>query len=642
VWPKPLDVGNGQVCASFAVDGSWLSLGRPHPGRGFVELTGAPPFEEAWRGRPDAVRRHRRELTLAANAALRLTGAVPEAVPDPGRSGRPRWSGADRGVSYEAEAWAAAGQPAVVQRHRWRAGPDRRPRRLALVFSGRIERPSFAEVTEVSPLPPLPSHTSTTADGTVLRMAAPALPAVARVTVTLAGGTTPGWRVEAGAARLPIRWDPSRDPTLELTVACALAPADPRVPDGCRPAGCSPPGPSPPGVGPAPARLHVPARLRPALSDLVDGVLHYVLGCTALAVAPGERCILTDHRLLQLSWTRDAYYQALLLLAARHLEPRGLGAVAEHLRWLWVRCDRGGNGWMRSHLPNGAVKDRAFQADQQLYPVLELLDYRQAAGSWPALPAGRGGWGETVAQAWRALPLDPDLRLVASQENAADDPASLPFLLSSQVLLWYTATRLRARADELGLDARALTDAAGTVQAAIRSRFACAGPFGTQWAYETDGRGRHRRYQDANDLPTALAPLWGLCPPEDPQWSATLRFALDGANPGWSPGRWGGLGSAHTPGTWPLGDLQEWVAASLLGDSGRAERVLGRLLAVAAPDGLLPETYDSETGTWLARHWFAWPSAALAALALGAPDLATAAGYRPWRAPGGAAASEGG
>jgi hypothetical protein len=565
-WPKPLDVGNGQVCASFAVDGSWLSLGCPHPGRGFVELTGAPPFEEAWRGRPDAVRRWRRELTLAANAALRLTGAVPEVVPDPGRAGRPRWSGADQGAGYEAEAWAAAGRPAVVQRHRLRAGPDPRPRRLALVVSGRLERPSFAEVTEVSPLPPLPSRTSTTAEGTVLRLAAPALPSEARVEVTLAGGTTPGWRVEAGAARLPIGWDPSRDPTLELTVACALAPADPRVPDGCRPAGSCPPG-----VGPAPTRLHVPARLRPALSDLVDGVLHYVLGCTALAVAPGERCILTDHRLLQLSWTRDAYYQALLLLAARHLEPRGLGVVAEHLRWLWVRCDRGGNGWMRSHLPNGAVKDRAFQADQQLYPVLELLDYRQAAGSWPALPAGRSGWGETVAQAWRALPLDPDLGLVASQENAADDPASLPFLLSSQVLLWYTATRLRARADELGLDARALTDAAGTVQAAIRSRFACPGPFGTQWAYETDGRGRHRRYQDANDLPTALAPLWGLCPPEDPQWSATLRFALDGANLGWSPGRWGGLGSAHTPGTWPLGDVQEWVAASLLGDSGRSD-----------------------------------------------------------------------
>jgi hypothetical protein len=110
-WPKPLDVGNGQVCASFALDGSWLSLGCPHPIHGFVERNGAPAFDEALRGRPDAVRRYRRQLTLAGNAALRLTGDVPDLAPEPGPAGRPRWSGADRAGSYRAEAWAAAGRP---------------------------------------------------------------------------------------------------------------------------------------------------------------------------------------------------------------------------------------------------------------------------------------------------------------------------------------------------------------------------------------------------------------------------------------------------------------------------------------------------------------------------------------------------
>ena len=74
-----------------------------------------------------------------------------------------------------------------------------------------------------------------------------------------------------------------------------------------------------------------------------------------------------------------------------------------------------------------------------------------------------------------------------------------------------------------------------------------------------------------------------------------MRFAFDRANPGWSPGRWGGLGSGHTPGSWPLGDVQEWVVASLSGQTGQAERALERLLAVAAPDGLLPEAHDSDT-----------------------------------------------
>jgi uncharacterized protein len=542
-WPKPLDVGNGQVCASFAVDGSWLSLGRPHPGHGFVELTGAPAFDEALRGRPDAVRRYRHQLTLAGNAALRLTGAVPEVAPVPGPPGRPRWSGADRAGSYQAEAWAAAGRPAVTQRHVWRAGPDRRPRRVVLVASARLQRPPFAEITEVSPPPPLPSLAATTAAGTVLRLHERALPAAARVDVAVAGGATEGWRVDADAARLPIAWDPGREPTLEVTVTCALAADDPPAPDGRTP-------PDPPGdphrsrAGPSPTGLHLPARLRPRLSGLVDGVLGYVLGCTALTVAPGERCVVTDHRLLQLSWTRDAYYQARLLLAARHLEPHALPVVAEHLRWLWFRCDRAG-GWMRSHLPNGAVKDRAFQADQQLYPVLELVDYREAAGAWPEASPGRAGWGEVIAESWRALPVDPELGLVAGQENPADDPASLPYLLSNQVLLWYTATRLRPHAGELGLPARALAETADTARAAIRDRFACPGPFGGQWAYETDGRGRSRRYHDANDLPTALAPLWGLCPP------MTRNGRPRCASPSTRPTRPGrrGTGAASAPPT---------------------------------------------------------------------------------------------
>jgi uncharacterized protein len=622
-WPKPLDVGNGQVCASFAVDGSWLSLGCVHPRHGFVEFTGAPAFDEAWRGQPDAVRRHRHELTLARHAAVRLTGAVPAVVPDPRPSGRPRWSGVDRAGSYRAEAWASVDHPSVVQRHVWRGGLDLRPRRLALVVSGRIERPPFAEITEVSPLPPLPYRATTTAEGTALHVTEPVLPAVVWLRVAIAGGVTEGWQVHADAARLPISWDPRQEPTLEVTVTCALVPDNPPVPDGRHARSTAA------GAGPLSTRLHIPARLRPELSRLIDGVLSYVLGCTALTVASGERCILTDHRLLQLSWTRDAYYQALLLLAARHIEPRALTVVAEHLRWLWVRCDRGANGWARSHLPNGGVKDGAFQADQQLYPVLELLDYREVAGAWPESPPGRSSWGEMVAETWRALPIDSQLGLLASEENPADDPTALPYLLSTQILLWYTATRLLTNAGELRLDASALAGAADTVRAAIRDRFACPGPFGTQWAYETNGRGQFRRYHDANDLPTALAPLWGLCPPEDLEWSTTMRFALDRANPGWSPGRWGGLGSAHTPGSWPLGDVQEWVVGSLLGETGRAERVLERLLAVAAPDGLLPETYDSDTGTWLARHWFAWPSAVLAALALGVADLGEQE-LRPW------------
>jgi uncharacterized protein len=54
---------------------------------------------------------------------------------------------------------------------------------------------------------------------------------------------------------------------------------------------------------------------------------------------------------------------------------------------------------------------------------------------------------------------------------------------------------------------------------------------------------------------TALAPLLGFCGADDPIWRATMRFAFSDRNSAYCPGRFGGLGSRHTPGTWTLGDV---------------------------------------------------------------------------------------
>ena len=468
---------------------------------------------------------------------------------------------------------------------------------------GRLAPPALLEITEVSPLEPLLAETAFSAAGTTLELSAPALPACARIAVDAAGAEISGWRLLDDVATLTA----TCDGPLELRVTATLA-------DGrC---GESPQRPSPAGVrrwtrhagrlwvDDVPA--HVLPRHREALSRIADGAVRYVSGCTALRVAPGETCLLTDHRLLPLSWTRDAYYQALLLLAAR--EPRHLEIVADHLRWLFGRCRREAGVWQRSHRPNGEPKDMVYQADQQLYPVLELLDFRDSTGLWPDPPRGRE-WGELVDEVWTGLPLSPD-GLVPTEENAADDPA-LPYALSTQILLWYTTSRLATVAAELGLDGAALADSAARTHDAVGRAFAVEGPEGSQWAYEVDGDGAARLYHDANDLPTAFAPIWRFCAVDDRRWLATMLFAFGEANPGYRPGRWGGLGSLHTPGTWPLGDLQEWVAASIA-----AERALDRLTGVASADGLLPETYDPATGAWTARHWFAWPAAAVGALAL--------------------------
>lgn len=222
-------------------------------------------------------------------------------------------------------------------------------------------------------------------------------------------------------------------------------------------------------------------------------------------------------------------------------------------------------------------------------------------------------WDRLVAGAWAAL--RPVEGLLASDETPADEATDLPFLVSTHILWWWTGMRLAGLHPEAAEDAERLPGQ-------IAEHFVIDGPFGPQWAYAVDGRGQARLYHDANDLPTALAPLWGFCPVDDPAWRATMDFAWSSHNPGFVPGAWGGLGSRHTPGVWPLGDLQEWVAASLTGDAPRATRVLDRLSRTATPDGMLPEAYDPADGQLLARHWFAWPGAALGALHLCGGTLA--------------------
>jgi hypothetical protein len=73
----------------------------------------------------------------------------------------------------------------------------------------------------------------------------------------------------------------------------------------------------------------------------------------------------------------------------------------------------------------------------------------------------------------------------------------------------------------------------------IRDAFTCEGPFGAQWGYQADAHGGARLYHDANDVPTACAPLWGLCDVDGPAWLNTIRFAWSEHNPGYVPGRYG-------------------------------------------------------------------------------------------------------
>ena len=555
---KPDDIGDGHSCASVLPTGHWLALVRPHHLHGIVELTGAEEFDEARRRDPDAVRRYRAGLTGPASAFLSVEGGL---------------TATGQGVDADGTLW---------QRLRGDAGP------VGLRFAGRLQRPPYAEITDTAPLPPLPATTHVHAEGDTLVVHSPELGSTATVRIVADPWVT--WSIAS--------------PTSATCVVGGRGPLDVRV--HCRMSTDHDP--------PRPEHGWGPMRSfagDPRIARVVDGARRYTLGCCALRVRRDEVAIITDHRLLPLSWTRDAYYMALLLLLTSSGDDQGAEVVESHLRWLWGPSHRTGT-WMRSHLTTGVVKDPGAQADQQLYPILELADFRARCGRWPAAPGV--DWPAEVAAALATLPRHHGTGLLASEENAADDPAELPYPFSVQVLYAHVLERLGPWQDELALGGDDLRVRAEAVREAAQAAFTVEGPHGPQFAYEVDLDGRHRLYADANDLPTAFAPAWRFCPATSPSWHNTMRFAFSPANPAWSPGVHAGLGSMHTPGAWPLGDVQAMAWHRQRGDHDRADQALERLLRTTSHDGLLPEAYDSDTGEWTARHWFGWPGAALGCL----------------------------
>jgi len=329
---------------------------------------------------------------------------------------------------------------------------------------------------------------------------------------------------------------------------------------------------------------------------LIRRGIAYALDCAQSRVSDRAVAIITDHEILPLVWTRDAYYICRALLALGPNEPRAILAVEQFIVWLFEIAERREGAWPRSALASGKAKDVAFQLDQQLYPTLLVADHARLA----ATTALRERYEELCRATLDAvLARRSAFGLVPTAETPADDPLRQPFHFSSHILLWHV---LRAFGHGAAEEIRAAT----LEHFASEERFAYA-------IVGAQGTGA-RHYHDANDLPTVFAPGWGFCGADDPQWRATIAFAWSEANEGYFPGAFGGLGSLHTPRPWTLGDLQEIVVARVQGDHERETRARARLGAVQTWDTLLAEAYDERTGAVAARHWFAWPAAVRALL----------------------------
>ena len=273
--------------------------------------------------------------------------------------------------------------------------------------------------------------------------------------------------------------------------------------------------------------------------------------------------------------------------------------VCGHLNWVFRVAQRPHGYWHRSYLATGVPKDRSiFQLDQQCYPILELCDFLHNFPSEVDLVKSILT-EETIPSILSILELhrDPSTGLYSTEETPGDDAVEHPFHFSSHILLWHTLARLAKTLSKLKfasgtLNPECLKKKAEQLQtSALRHFVACNPATGTtMFAYLTDGAGVHTFYHDANDLPTLFIPTWRFADPSSPEhalWTRTMEFGLSPLNTdGFFPqGPYGGLGSVHTRGPWPLGFAQEFIFASLLGDRAAIEDAWRRIRAVCSWTG---------------------------------------------------------
>lgn len=271
-------------------------------------------------------------------------------------------------------------------------------------------------------------------------------------------------------------------------------------------------------------------------------------------------------------------------------------------------------------------KDRAiFQLDQQCYPLLELCDYYEFVPDAKEFVSDILVREETVGDIVALLESrrDSECGLFPTDETPGDDPVEFPFHFSSHVLLWYTMTRLAGLVEGLGLtpglepssssSSSRLHNLAESILSATMQRFVAVNPHTGErmFAYLTDGAGRHVFYHDANDIPTLFAGEWGFVNSLEDRdlWRRTMEFGLSSANEGgfYGDGPYGGLGSVHTRGPWPLGYFQELVFAEMTGDHLAREKAWKKIQDVTFSDGLFSEAVDAHTGECTSKAWFSWP-----------------------------------
>ena len=583
---KPLDFGGDGITGSVDINGRLIALNAFHPQEGYVTFTVAPPFTEKDRYDQKAVRAYRAGLAI-------LTGFGP-VFEAPVQSREVRLLGdAIPQIHLELEGVGSATttilalQGGVIQRWDFRG--------VTPLWQGKVavQRAAYSQLTEGGPLPPTQVKSKLNIGAGLMTLTNPAIQATAAIAGFSDATGQPSQETDGpidltlsseSRSSIFLSYGLARDEHEAVSTARQLQRyANPEAFDALL--------------------QHVISEWQQSWQGVPDDlILRRALlygQMMAVPVMDEATCILTDHMLLPLSWNRDGYFvvDALVRWKKTHLE-----TMRRHLKWIFEVAEHPNYEWGRCYLASGQQKDSAYQLDQQLFPLLELAEYTVMTDDESFVeytqPVMDALLKRRTGSAW----------LFPTEETPADDPVTYPYHFSSHLLLWHTLQRLAAIVP-------AYRELSRWVYRDIQRHFVVQREGKKLFAYAVDGQGNANFYHDANDVPLALASLWGFTTVDDPVWQDTVDFAFSPANEGGYYGD-GYLGSVHTRAPWPLGDGQRLLIGRLLGNHEIETQALNHLRKAAQWDGALSEAYDATTFDVVSRHWFAWPNALYAGLQL--------------------------
>lgn len=601
---KPLDFGGGGITGSVNLDGRLIAINTYHPEHGYITLTSIPPFPDEDRYDQKKVRAYRKSLVTNEGFGLQFEQEIvkreyyliEDAVPfmrftlEDGTIAECVISYGDRDYNF-----TSALSLGKIAQQTWRF--SKKNVDVKMCGGMWLQRASYTQLTEGGVIPNIPATSiaeEIQENGIKLSNKVSAI-RNRKLSVPVFVNEFPLVSNSEGYVEFESNELLSKD-TVALYFSFGVITEVSHT------------------LNPLRNVVKIPEKN----SLLINRALIYGALCQDVA-----GCMLTDHMILPLLWTRDSYYVA----KAMRFFSQSSNSTRRHIGWLFQHAWRGtyckslnrplALGWGRAYMANGIPKDnKAFQLDQQLYPFLELAEYILETND--------------TSYAKRYLRHVEDLLLLLLQvgverrdrlqqisrtlyvtdETPADDEIPLHYHFSTHILMWYILKKLHSVFNEIWQSETQRIDwLISDLERDIPHFFITEHKGKKIYSYATDGEGNHYLYHDANDIPLVMMPLWGFCDKDDPIWRNTIDFGFSSDNPGFYDGV---LGSVHTPAPWSLGDAQELILSKVIGDRERYQRVWERVEKAAQWDGALPEAYDANTFEVVSRHWFAWTNAMVA------------------------------